>query len=141
MHLENSATSPKPLINLSVHKQEGEMRMHFSKACAEASAATASRNEDAQKLVQKRKAAAANAKHALFRNQARKQLPGAKLNLKRKKEESRAQEHEHIHHLPMDADTKAIFRSLNVPVDTIAGAGLFADVWCDTDEDEDEDEL
>lgn len=111
----------------------------LGKACAEASAVAASQNEEAQKLVQKRKDAAANAKHPLFRNQARKQLPGAKLNLKRKKEESRAQEHEHIHHLPMDAGTKAIFRALNVPADTIAGAGLFADVWCDTDE-EDEDE-
>lgn len=112
----------------------------LGRACAEASAVAASQNEEAQKLVQKRKAAAACAKHALFRNQARKQLPGAKLSLKRQKEESRAIENEHIHHLPMDAGTKAIFRALSVPVDTIAGAGLFADVWCDTDEGEDEDE-
>ena len=111
----------------------------MAKACAEASAAAASNNEEAQRLVQKRKDAAANAKHPLFRNQARKQLPSLKLNLKRKKEESSEIAHDQIHNLPMDAGTKQIFRALEVPVDTIAGAGLFSDVWRDTSDEEEDD--
>ena len=109
----------------------------LGKACQEASAAAASNNEEARQLVQKCKDAAANAKHPLFRNQARKQLPSKKLNLKRKKEESRAIEHDQIHNLRMDAGTRAIFQALKVPVDTIAGAGLFSDVWRDSSDEED----
>ena len=111
----------------------------LAKACAEASASAASNSEEARRLVQKHKDAACNAKHLLFRNQARKQLPSAKLNLKRKKEESRAIEHDQICNLPMDAGTKGIFQALNVPVDTIAGAGLFADVWRDSSDEEGDD--
>jgi hypothetical protein len=110
----------------------------LGRACAEASATAASNNEEARQLVQKRKDAAANAKHRLFRNQARKQLPSAQLNLKRKKEESKAIEHDQIHNLPMDGGTKAIFQALNVSVDTIAGAGLFSDVWRDSSDEEDD---
>ena len=110
----------------------------LGRACAEASAAAASNNEQARQLVQKRKDAAANAKHPLFRTQARKQLPSAKLILKRKKEESKAIEHDQIHNLPMDESTKEIFQALNVPVDTIAGAGLFSDVWRDSSDDEED---
>jgi superfamily II DNA or RNA helicase len=115
------------------------MYVSLGKACAEASASAASNSEEARRLVQKRKDAASNARHLLFRNQARKQLPSLKLNLKRKKEESRAIEHDQICNLPMDAVTKEIFQTLSVPVDTLAGAGFFSDVWRDSSDDEEED--
>jgi hypothetical protein len=38
----------------------------------------------------------------------------------------------------MDGGTKAIFQALNVSVDTIAGAGLFSDVWRDSSDEEDD---
>lgn len=112
----------------------------LGRACAEASAVAASNNEEARQLVQKCKSAASNSKHALFRTQARKQLPSRQLQLKRKREESKAIEHDQIHNLPMDAGTKRIFQALDVPVDTIAGAGLFSDVWRDSSDDEEDDQ-
>jgi len=113
----------------------------LSKACAEASAASASNNEEARQLVEARKAAAQHSKSALFRNRARQKLPSAQLGLKRKKQESKEIEHDQIKNLRMDASTKKIFQSLHVPVRTLAGAGLFHDLCHDTsDEDEDEDE-
>lgn len=108
------------------------------KACAEASAAAASHNEEARLLVEARKAAAQHSKSALFRHRAKQMIPSAQLGYKRKKQESKEIEHDQIKNLRMDASTKKIFQSLNIPVRTLAGAGLFHDLCHDTsDEDED----
>ena len=110
------------------------------KACAEASAAAASHNEEARLLVEARKAAAQHSKSALFRHRAKQMIPSAQRGYKRKKEESKEIEHDQIKNLRMDASTKKIFQSLNIPVRTLAGAGLFHDLCHDTsDEGEDED--
>ncbi len=111
----------------------------LSKACAEASAAAASHTEDARLLVEARKAVAQHSKSALFRNRAKQMIPSAQLGYKRKKQESKEIEHDQIKNLRMDARTKKIFQSLNIPVRVLAGAGLFHDLCHDTsDEDEDE---
>jgi superfamily II DNA or RNA helicase len=107
------------------------------KACAEASAAAASHNEEARLLVEARKAAAQHSKSALFRHRAKQKIPSAQRGYKRRKQESKEIEHDQIKNLRMDAFTKKIFQSLNIPVRTLAGAGLFHDLCHDTsDEDE-----
>lgn len=107
------------------------------KACAEASAAAASHNEEARLLVEARKAAAQHSKSALFRHRAKQMIPSAQRGYKRKKQESKEIEHDQIKNLRMDAFTKKIFQSLNIPVRALAGAGLFHDLCHDTsDEDE-----
>ncbi|MBG10862.1 MAG: hypothetical protein CMD92_06805 [Gammaproteobacteria bacterium] len=109
----------------------------LSKACAEASAAAANHNEEARLLVETRKAAAQHSKSALFRHRAKKKIPSAQLGYKRRKQESKEIEYDQIKHLRMDASTKKIFQSLNIPVRILAGAGLFHDLCHDTsDEDE-----
>ena len=90
--------------------------------------------------MEARKAAAQHSKSALFRHRAKQMIPSAQLGYKRKKQESKEIEHDQIKNLRMDASTKKIFQSLNIPVRTLAGSGLFHDLCHDTsDEGEDED--
>ncbi len=113
------------------------MYVKMSQLCADASAASAANNEPARQLVQKRKDGATNAKSVLFRERYKKGVTDAQLKLKRKRQESKEIEHAQIHNLAMDADTKAIFQTLDVPIEALAGAGLFSDVYCDATDDQD----
>ncbi len=106
------------------------MYVQMRQLCAEASAEAAANNEEARKQLESCKKKAASAKHALFRDQARKVLPSKREHLKRKKMESKEIEHDKILNLPMDENTRAIFEELDVPIPDLAAAGLFSDLFC-----------
>ncbi len=104
------------------------MYASLSEVCAQATAEAAERNQEARRVVQMHKDAASNAKASIIRSRHRQKLPGAQKALKQKKEETRAIKYEQIRNQPMNAETRRIFRALELPLRALALAGLYEDV-------------
>jgi hypothetical protein len=115
----------------------------LKEVAAEASAAAAAHSAPARAQVKNRQQAATQSTNKLMRDRAAKQADTAKAKLKEQLVGSKIIKREHIRKQPMDAATRAIFRSLRLSTGVQRAAGIFEDLALassDDDQDADDDE-
>jgi len=112
----------------------------LKEVAAEASAAAAAHSAPARAQVKNRQQAATQSTNKLIRERAAKQADTAKAKLKEQLVGSKIIKREHIRKQPMDAATRAIFRSLRLSTGVQRAAGIFEDLALASSDDDDDDE-
>jgi len=105
---------------------------------AEASAAAAAHSAPARAQVKKRQQVATQSTSKLMRERAAKQADTAKAKLKEQLVGSKIIKREHIRNQPMDAVTRAVFRSLHLSASVQREAGIYADLALASSDDDDD---
>ena len=109
----------------------------LKEVAAEASAAAAAHSAPARAQVKKRQQVATQSTSKLMRERAAKQADTAKAKLKEQLVGSKIIKREHIRNQPMDAATRAVFRSLHLSASVQREAGVFADLALASSDDDD----